>query len=222
MKVSVFNVDNNQIYTEVDKFPDECPCCHNNIEPVLCYGHYGFENPLTQVVFRCPRHSCQSLFISLYEKERSNSSEAVYRCSGPTSMVKKDFDQFIQNISENFCDIYNEAFQAEQLGLLQVCGVGYRKALEFLIKDYLISLNLNDEEKIKKKSLGGCISEDVKSENIREVAKRATWLGNDETHYVRRWENKDLKDLKRLIDITIFWIEAEETTKETIRDMPSN
>lgn len=38
------------------------------------------------------------------------------------------------------------------------------------------------------------------------MAERATWLGNDETHYVRKWENKDLKDLKNLIDLTVYFI----------------
>lgn len=33
------------------------------------------------------------------------------------------------------------------------------------------------------------------------------WLGNDETHYVRRWEEKDLSDLKRLISMTVSWID---------------
>lgn len=28
--------------------------------------------------------------------------------------------------------------------------------------------------------------------------ERAAWLGNDETHYVRKWPEKDVKDLKSL------------------------
>ncbi|MUL39442.1 DUF4145 domain-containing protein [Gloeocapsopsis dulcis] len=222
LKIAISNIKNETIHADLNKLPDECPICHNNIEPVFCWGYYGFENPLTQVVFKCPRQLCQCLFVSLYEKTSKNSLEAVYLVSVPNIHVKKEFDQTIQGISENFCNIYNEAFQAEQSELLQICGVGYRKALEFLIKDYLIALTPTNQENIKKKFLGKCISEDIQSENIREIARRATWLGNDETHYVRIWEQKDLKDLKRLIDITVYWIEAEEKTKEAIRDMPSN
>ena len=29
------------------------------------------------------------------------------------------------------------------------------------------------------------------------------WLGNDETHYYRTWEEKDLSDLKTLLGVTI-------------------
>jgi hypothetical protein len=34
-------------------------------------------------------------------------------------------------------------------------------------------------------------------------------LGNDELHYVRKWENKDINDLKKLIDATLHYISLE-------------
>jgi hypothetical protein len=34
-------------------------------------------------------------------------------------------------------------------------------------------------------------------------------LGNDETHYVREWADKDLQDLKRIIKVTLHWLEME-------------
>ena len=108
------------------------------------------------------------------------------------------------------------------MGLNQICGVGYRKALEFIIKDYLL-MNISDESKrdsIRKKFLGNCIKEDVSSTNIKEVAKRAVWLGNDETHYTRIWIEKDVSDLKHLIDLTIRWIENEIETQRLLASMP--
>jgi hypothetical protein len=60
----------------------------------------------------------------------------------------------------------------------------------------------------------------IKSEQIKGIAKRAAWLGNDETHYVRKWEDKDLNDLKKLITLTLHWIEIETLTEEVIADMP--
>src|SRR3989442_12039733 len=56
-----------------------------------------------------------------------------YRAQVETSPV---FDVLIQNLSPTFCKIYTESTVVERDGLLQVCGVGYGKALEFLIKDY--------------------------------------------------------------------------------------
>ena len=36
-----------------------------------------------------------------------------------------------------FLTIYNQSLSAEDNNLDQIAGIGYRKALEFLIKDYL-------------------------------------------------------------------------------------
>ncbi len=59
----------------------------------------------------------------------------------------------------------------------------------------------------------------VDNENIKQRAKRAVWLGNDETHYVRTWIDKDIKDLKLLIKLTVGWIEHAIITELLIADM---
>jgi hypothetical protein len=117
--------------------------------------------------------------------------------------------------------IYNQAYFAEQINLDQICGVGYRKSLEFLIKDYLISKETEKQvkENIRKKFLNNCIQDHVQNDNIKNVAKRAVWLGNDETHYVRVWANKDVKNLKQLIDLTVRWIENEVETERVLQEM---
>jgi hypothetical protein len=94
--------------------------------------------------------------------------------------------------------------------------------LEFLIKDYLISKTDDPtrHEHIKRKMLGACISDYVTDNRIKAVAERAAWLGNDEAHYVRRWDEHDIADLKRLIDLTVKWIEMELETGEALASMP--
>src|SRR5687767_3154472 len=52
-----------------------------------------------------------------------------------------------------------------------------------------------------------------------KIAKRATWLGNDATHYYRKWEDKDIHDLKNLIELTVLWIESVELTRQHEEDM---
>ena len=102
--------------------------------------------------------------------------------------------------------------------------MGFRKALEFLVKDYLISKEADRarHEDIKRKLLGACIADDVADDRIKTVAARAAWLGNDETHYVRRWQDHDITDLKRLIDLTVKWIEMELETEEALASMPKS
>lgn len=97
---------------------------------------------------------------------------------------------------------------------MQICGTGYRKSLEFLIKDYLISTLPEDQhEAIKNKFLNNCIRDNISNINIKTVASRAVWLGNDETHYTRKWEDKDINDLKSIIELTLHWIESEIRTQ---------
>lgn len=92
--------------------------------------------------------------------------------------------------------------------------MGYRKALEFLIKDYLIITIGEDAETIKRMELNNCISNKVTNEGLKTLAQRATWLGNDFTHYTRKFEEYELDDLKRFLDATIQWINMELTIRE--------
>ena len=56
--------------------------------------------------------------------------------------------------------------------------------------------------------------------NVKTCAKRAAWLGNDETHFVRKWEGKDIEDLKTLIQLTINWIQSDILTRDYEEKMP--
>ena len=224
MQITTDVYEDSRKAVKLDHPPDRCPICHYAVVPSFYYAfcdkrNYGKPDCL-QVIFKCPRVECQNLFISYYRPTNSHCETFHFMYSRPVTKAKKHFTKTIKNISETFCKIYSQAFAAEEEGLLEICGVGYRKSLEFLIKDYLITLHPNNEEDVKKKALGKCISEYIKDERIKSVAKRAVWLGNDETHYLRKWEDKDLQDLKKLIDLTVHWLEMEQITKEMINDMP--
>jgi len=68
-------------------------------------------------------------------------------------------------------------------------------------------------------TLGNCIKGKVNDPNIKTCAERATWLGNDETHYVRTWNGHDIQDLKRLIKLTVNWISNEILTENYSAEM---
>jgi hypothetical protein len=120
-----------------------------------------------------------------------------------------------------FVSIYNQSLAAEAKELDQLVGIGMRKALEFLIKDYAVSENQGKGDEIRKITLANCIAQYVTDPNVKECAKRATWLGNDETHYTRKWESKDVTDLKLLVKLTVNWIDNAVMTKNYIADMSS-
>ncbi len=69
--------------------------------------------------------------------------------------------------------------------------------------------------------LSTCIDKFVTSPEIKICAKRAAWLGNDETHYVRRWVDKDIENLKELILLTVNWIHSSILTQKYEKEMQS-
>src|SRR5207249_6108225 len=98
----------------------------------------------------------------------------------------------------------------ESYGLNQVCGVGYGKALEFLIKDYAKHENPNARAEIERASLSRCIERFISDDGIRNSSDVARWLRNDETHYLRKYAQADIGNLKRLIALTVALIENAE------------
>ena len=211
---------------QADNTPDRCPICHFSITPIdWTIGALRNNGQKLERLLQCPNASCQRLFVAQYEV--LNQVYMLKACV-PAEIRTPAQSEVIKAISDDFCKIYDEAYKAEQANLKLVAGPGYRKALEFLIKDYIVSqYPEKDAEKIaayktdvERTQLAPCIARYIKNEQIREIAKRATWLGNDETHYVRKWEGKDLEDLKKLISLTLHWIEMEKLTADVIKDMP--
>ncbi len=197
--------------------PDHCPFCHRSIKPVVVHG-YARSRQEFDVYMHCPTQSCNRTFVAYY-KYHSISGMTYSDLTSSGNLVGREFSAEISSVSKDFIHIYNQAYEAEQLDLDQICGVGYRKALEFLIKDYCIKKNPSNKEGVENLLLGKVIEQFVNDDKIKNVAKRAAWLGNDETHYIKKWEGKSLIDLKKLIDLTLHWIEAEILTESITEEM---
>lgn len=203
---------------DVDKVVNECPFCHYTVKPeyILHNAISHKENETHyEVLYGCPRLECEHLFIALYKFEGYHDVSVKNNCEFLGYQVqKKVIDQRIEKISPKFVDIFKQSLVAEQNGLDKICGMGYRKALEFLTKDYLIDANKDDIDIIKRKPLSQCINDYEIDARIKSTAIRATWLGNDEAHYERRWEKEDIDSLRTLIELTMHWIIMEISTKE--------
>jgi hypothetical protein len=208
----------------VNALPDECPICHSKIVPENIGAGFLSENfDLVELYFRCVNTKCLRSFISLYERDPTNPAMSYrFMQSVPSQPVSKVLAPEISKLSKEFAKIWAQAQQAEAAGLDDIAGPGYRKALEFLIKDYAISLAADEKEKtrIKVMALQAVIKECFKGDNLHVVSSRAAWLGNDETHYERRWVGKDLQDLKTLIAATEHFIAMELLAAELPTSMP--
>ncbi len=205
---------------QVDMFPDNCPLCHTSVQPKFISAIASGFNPTErlQIAFQCTKLQCRQMFIGSYT--RSQGTSMLYlRYIAPVSPKKIQFSEAITSVSPTFIEIYNQAVAAEDMGLNQLTGIGLRKALEFLVKDFAASQKPSDKEIIEKTQLAQCISNYIDDKRIRQCATLATWLGNDETHYIRKWQDKDIDDLKVLIKLTVNWIDNVILTEKYVQDM---
>lgn len=97
-----------------------------------------------------------------------------------------------------FVKVYDQALTANSFGLDEIAGMGFRKALEFLVKDYAISLFPNEKEKIKKMHLSDTIDK-INYQPITDIAKPCIKVLNDETHYFRKFERVEVENINKLI-----------------------
>jgi hypothetical protein len=216
--------------------PEECPLCHFAIHPdeinwALSSSSEG-RMRILEVVYQCPRNECRHFFIARYKRSDIDIPteatalgfpgirEFIFYELAPSNPPSTSIPSEVEAISPSFLEIYTEALAAENYGLNQIAGVGYRKALEYIIKDYSISINKDKENEIKAIHLSTCITKFVDNPQVKLCAERAAWLGNDETHYVRKWISKDINNLKELITLTINWIHSDVLTKKYKSDMP--
>ncbi|MBR3591623.1 MAG: DUF4145 domain-containing protein [Clostridia bacterium] len=189
------NSSNNRNLTFVE--PDECPICKSRIAGKILFGIYESDYVRYSLDF-CS--ACKGVFLATH-----NSSGEVISCE-PNRFVEKTFTDELTALSPQFVKIYNQASAAESSSLDEIAGIGYRKALEFLIKDFAISQNSDDADKIKNMRLSPCINEYIDNTKIKQLAIKSAWLGNDETHYVRKFEDRDINDMKKFIDALVYFI----------------
>lgn len=187
----------------------ECPLCHFASSPTYIDGFLitSKDNniPCTAYLVLYCTH-CKELYIAQYSGY--NSSDLLLDYAFPYHTNKKKFSDNINSLSPEFVSIFNQAQEAESnINTRGLAGIGYRKSIEFLIKDYLINLKHKDKDAIIKLELGKCV--DLLDKDLQDIAKASIWLGNDETHYFRKNPQYDLHDLKEFINYIVSDIERE-------------
>ncbi len=213
--------DNKLLYIRSKFHPaSECPVCRRGISPIILSAYYANRsnrfhmNHTLAVLFFCTL--CDTAFLceykgQVYDLEDGHGNTFVaneMRYVTPISPLQNQFSDAIQTLSADFIEIYYQSQKAESEGLSQICGMGYRKALEFLVKDYLCHKFSKEADKIVSESLGSSIKR-IEDERIRTLASRSAWIGNDETHYMRKHENLGIVELKMFISSMVCYIDAE-------------
>ncbi|MFT8414315.1 MAG: DUF4145 domain-containing protein [Oenococcus oeni] len=222
-RINLHPFEGGSTFTTLDiDIPDLCLRNGEHMTPDVLYGAADRDKQNFSVLLRCV--DCGLFFNRQYKLiNRGDGNFTNYRVGTEIDLpiapkIATNVPDSIKKISSDFDKIYNQAMQAESYQLDQIVGIGLRKALEFLVKDYAVKQNTAKADKIKSDTLQNVINDSFKDDpRIQSLATGAAYLGNDETHYVKRYETKDLKDLKRFINSFISIIDMNETIDETLR-----
>lgn len=236
------NLNEKNIELQVDA-PNICPCCNIVWQPNFVYSIYTKNSFFPQnkyyyndyevfeeheknsykflhiyeyavnVIWFCT--NCNEVSISKYVTD--GKSNTRFWCSFPKKSEKKFFCKEINELSPSFEKIYNEALIAECNNLYEIAGMGYRKALEFLVKDYAIKRKPEDKKIIEDSLLSRCINDYIDNPRAKAVAKRTAWVGNDQTHYVKLHKELDLEDLKTLLNLSLSYVTMDLQTDEAMK-----
>ncbi|MEZ3435690.1 MAG: hypothetical protein K1W34_13940 [Lachnospiraceae bacterium] len=203
-------LNSNESHEESVELPRICPICGFSLVPkisaAISLSDLNEDGAKAFLLNYCSQ--CDECFISqhIYDEE-----EDVYAflSSSPTKHTNQYFSDNIRELSPDFVSIYNDSLIAEKQGLLSICGMGYRKSLEFLIKDYAISLAPSKRDDILKTSLSSCIKKYINDERLKTLATASAWIGNDETHYVKKNPNYGIENQKAFINAFVTFIDSD-------------
>ena len=209
----------------------ECPVCHHALDPRVLCGYYAENRGIQLMASNCSHTvylldfcpKCRHMFIAEYDATASlrnykgdiEFKDAKLRRTYPAEPSKYPFSKHISSVSPSFVETYHQSEAAELSGLLEVAGCGYRKSLEFLVKDYLCYKTPEDEQTIKGEFLGNSVKR-IDDRRLQILAERAVWIGNDETHYIRKHDDLDVVDMKRFIKAAVHFVDAELTFEEAL------
>lgn len=188
------------------KCRDICPLCGKIIFPEIRTYTCSPDFSKINAILLCP--SCFTEYFERFERSMLNAytycSYEAYPYALPTNPIPDN----IKNDFPLFYKIYEEASTAEAHNLHEICGMGYRKALEALVKHYAIKLFPNDKDGIEAEMLMPTIRR-FASDKIVKLATAATWLGNDQVHLITKHPEYDIEQLKSFILALCQYIEYE-------------
>jgi len=204
------------------EYPSVCPMCHKSGDPSYLSSYYiddEHTSPNLFVHFFC--HNCEKTFLGNYHIRRYYDITDLRGFEPVYNVEEREFPKHIKDLSPDFCSIYNQAYASQQYRLNDISGMAYRKALEFLVKDYAIFLHPDDKEAIIKAPLSQCINNYIDNGKIKHLAMASAWIGNDETHYERKQQEYNVDDLIEFINAIVSFIDfdisamnAEKMTKK--------
>lgn len=187
--------------------PATCPYCGIGIDAPIRDPHYWNlgEGYLLSAAGTCTACHKSFVFGAFHETNDSGIAKNVFIY--PSVAYEKFQSENISQFSSRFIDVYNQSLLAEFNGSIDIAAIGFRTSLEILIKDFAINVRGDDSSEVSKLKLIGAISKYL-SGDLAASADVIRILGNDYTHYQKKYPDMDFVILKKYMEIFIKQIEV--------------
>ena len=198
--------------------PIICPNCNYSVQPIIIdYRLMNFSEKNHLLVISYKGNCCSVPFYATYEYDaRKGSILDVYPHLKPAMLPAN-----VKELSPRFASLYEQSYTAEQNNHIELAGSGYRNAIEVLIKDFAIKKLNSPKDDVGKMKLYDVIGTYLKEVNIdTSAADVIRVLGNDYTHYQRKYDDIDFIVVKKYLEIFIQQVETKLLLMEPI--VPTN
>lgn len=188
--------------------PMLCPHCNAYEDGKLLDKHcwsYVDNCSMGVVVYRCTH--CDKPYLVTYKID-PNAKRTTFVQFFPAYRAEEYKNERLENLSPRFIDSYNQSLRAEAIKDFELAAIGYRHAVECLIKDYAIIELKKDHEEVVGKKLINAIGEYLGEKELVATADVIRILGNDYAHYERKYPQHDFELLKSYMQIFIGLIET--------------
>jgi hypothetical protein len=175
------------------------------VHPIFKSGYHHNSNAFFGI-FLCP--FCKQIYFGVFERS-PHLNEYEHTATLPSPKPQLDISPAIQKYSPGFYNIYRQSIEAETRHLDTICGMGYRKAVEFLVKDYLTQKHPDEKQQIEKEPLAQSINR-IDNQSIKDLSKASAWLGNDQTHYTAKHIDYSIENLRAFIRALCYHILMEQ------------
>jgi len=212
--------------------PNICPHCHITNTPHLDWQVFSKDTddiPVYISAWTCANQLCKKVFVSQHRKVANDFRFSRFLNGLPkgpdfpkplTELKSGNPKQNGEIETTRFIKTYLQSLVAENSGLDELAGMGYRKAIEYLVKDWAIQNVPADKDKIEGLWLGQVITKYYEGD-LKEILERATWLGNDQAHYNKLFEEFEIGVLKELIDLIMVELDRQFKKKHYIDTIQS-
>jgi len=185
--------------------PCVCPHCGFSMAPSVVSHATASARGISYLFLVLLPNCCETAFYAVFTKQGTASYSYSTHYPNQAPLVLPESLEF----SQRFIDLYAQAHTAEINGHIELAGSGYRNALEVLIKDFAITKLKKAESEVVGKKLWRVIEDYLPFDSLKNSADMVRILGNDYTHYQRRYNELEFELLKRYMLIFIDRIDAE-------------